>query len=128
MKKLIHTIVFCLVGFSLVAQADSRVAEIWHCKLEEGKTMEEVAAANGKWLTFVNGVVEGGGIRSFALESIVGETGHFTFVDTFPSRIAWATVKDALETPEGEAVEAGFEGLWECSKNRLYKSTEHKPG
>lgn len=128
MKKLIHAIVLCLAAFSLVAQADSRVVEFWKCELEEGKTMEEVAAANGKWLTFVNGVVEDGEIHSYALEPIVGETEHFWFADTFPSRSAWAAVKDAIETPEGKAVEAGFEGLWKCSENRLYKSTEHKPG
>lgn len=129
MKKLIHAIVFCVVGFSMTAQAaESRVVEMFQCKLEEGKKMEEVAAANGKWLAFVNGAVEGGDIHSYALESIVGETTGFMFVDTYASRIAWATAKDALDTEAGKAVEAGFEGLFECSSNRLYKSTQHTPG
>jgi hypothetical protein len=87
--------------------------------------MEEVAAANGKWLAFVNGAVEGGDIHSYALESIVGDTTGFMFVDTYPGRIAWATAKEALDTEAGKAAEAGFEGLFECSSNRLYKSTQH---
>ena len=129
MKKFIQAIVFCLAGISMAAQAaDSRVVELWHCELEEGATMEQVAAANGKWLTFVNNTVEDGEIRSYAMESIVGESGPFVFVDTFPGKMAWATAKEALETPEGKAVEAGFKGLWKCSKNRLYKSTQHMPG
>ena len=125
MKKFIHAIVFCAAGISLAAHADSRVVELWQCELEEGKTMEEVAAANGKWLAFVNKSVEGGDIHSYALESIVGDSTGFKFADTFPNRKAWAAAKDAIESPEGKAVEAGFEGIFKCSENRLYKSTEH---
>ena len=125
MKKFIHAILFCAVGISLASLAEARVAEIWQCKLQEGKTMEEVAAANGKWLAFVNKSVEGGDIHSYALESIVGDSTGFVFVDTFPSRGAWAAAKDAIDSPEGKAVEAGFEDLFDCTENRLYKSTEH---
>jgi hypothetical protein len=125
MKKFVHAIIFCLAGISLAAHADSRVVEMWQCELKEGKTMEEVAAANEKWLAFVNGAVEGGDIHSFALESIVGDSTGFMFADTFPSRKAWAAAKDAIDSPEGKAVESGFENLFDCNKNRLYKSTEH---
>ena len=125
MKKFIHAIVFCALGMSLAAQADSRVVELWQCTLQEGKTMEEVAAANAKWLAFVNKAVEGGDIHSYALESIVGDSTSFKFADTFPSRTAWAAAKDAIDSPAGEAVEEGFKGLFDCTENRLYNSTEH---
>jgi hypothetical protein len=55
----------------------------------------------------------------------LGDSTGFMFADTFPSRKAWAASKDAIESPEGKAVEAGFEGIFKCSENRLYKSTEH---
>ena len=87
--------------------------------------MEEVAAANAKWLAFVNKAVEGGDIHSHALESIVGDSTGFMFADTFPSRKAWAVAKDAIDSPAGEAVEEGFKDLFECTENRLYSSTEH---
>ena len=74
----VATIVLCL---SNVAIADS-VVEAFTCKLEEGKTVEDVQAKNSEWLKWINANVEGGGITSAVGTAVVGNTGTVIFVDT----------------------------------------------
>ena len=45
--------IFTALGFSGAAVADS-VVEVWNCKLSEGKTIEDVQAANSKWIAYVH--------------------------------------------------------------------------
>ena len=118
----VATIVLCL---SNVAIADS-VVEAFTCKLEEGKTVEDVQAKNSEWLKWINANVEGGGITSAVGTAVVGNTGTFIFVDTYPNLATWAAAKDALDTEAGEELDDLFDGISDCSENRLWKieSTE----
>jgi hypothetical protein len=109
----------------MAANADSRIVEIWQCKVNEGKTMDDVATANGKWLAFVRKVVADGDVNSYGVESVVGDSTSFMYVDSFPSMEAWIAVKAALDSPEGEALEAELQGNAECTNNSLHKSTAH---
>ena len=98
-----------------VASADS-ITEAWTCELKDEKTIEDVQAANSKWLAFVNSKIEGGGIKS-----AVG-----TAVDTYPDLATWAATKDLLDSDEGEEVEDLFADVSECSENRLWKMESTK--
>ena len=122
MKKLLSVIFVALVAVCLggVAVADS-IAETWTCKVEEGKEIEDVQASNSKWLKWVNDKVEGGGITSGVGTSIVGNSEMFIFVDTYPDLATWAAAKEALDSAEGEELDELFEGVSECSENRLWK-------
>jgi hypothetical protein len=64
-------------------------------------------------------------VRSYALNTVVGDLTKFVFADTYPNMAAWSAAKSAEESAEGKAIEAAFEALMECEKNRLYESTEH---
>jgi hypothetical protein len=112
------------VTLSSAVTADTRIIEAWNCKLLDGKTIEQVQAANKVWLTFVNGQVEGGGVQSYVMTSVVGDSTSFMFVDSYSSLTAWSATKAALKTPEGVAVEAGIIGVSLCPTNTLHESTE----
>ena len=104
------------------ADGHERIAEIWSCKLNEGKTIEEVKALNSDWVKLNNQDVEGE-IRSYVLTSLVGGSESFHFVDSFPSLEAWAATKERMDsTEEGQALDAEFEKLAKCSKNSLHRS------
>lgn len=111
-----------LLGTCLAANAESTIVEVWDCKLDEGKTIEDVHTANAKWLAFVNGKVEGE-VTSHVGESVVGKQGGFLYVDSFPDLATWGAVKAALESPEGEALEEELDGTATCTNNRLYEMT-----
>lgn len=113
-----------LLCFGGVAAADS-VVESWSCKLDEGKSIEDVKAANSKWLAFVHKTVSDK-ITSQVATSLVGKSDGFMFVDTFPDVVTWAAAKAALETEEGEAAEASFEGISTCTENRLWNVADSK--
>ena len=64
-------------------------------------------------------------VRSYALSTVVGNLTKFVFADTYPNMAAWSAAKSAADSDEGKAIEATFENLMECTKNRLFESTEH---
>jgi len=112
------------VTLSTAASADTRFIEVWNCKMLDGKTVEQVQAANKTWLTFVNGKGQDGGVRSYVMTSVVGDSTGFIFVDSYPSMAAWATTRTALKTPEGLAADAAVTSVSQCATNTLHDSTE----
>jgi len=126
MKRMILGLIFCLTPlFALANAGDERIVEMWQCELKEGKEMEAVQANNTKWLALTRKQAGSDDVRSYALSTIVGDLSKFVFVDTFPNLAAWSAAKSAAESDEGKAIEATFDELMDCTKNRLYKSTEH---
>ena len=112
-----------MLGIGVTALADTSVNEVWECDLKDGKSMDDVRAANSKWVKFVNANVDGGGIGSSIVTSIVGNAtaGHFLYVDSFPNLESWSATKSALDgNEEGEAIDAELQSVAECSNNRLY--------
>ena len=112
------------VTLSTAASADTRIVEVWNCKLADGKTIEQVQAANKTWLTFVNGKGQEGGVRSYVMTSVVGDSTSFVFADSYPSMAAWIATKVVLKTPEGQAAEAAINSVSMCTANTLHESTE----
>jgi hypothetical protein len=124
MKKLILAGVFCLAPtLGLADTGDTRVLEVWDCTIKEGKTVEEVTAHNANWLAMARSV--NAEVNSFGLESMVGETEVFMFVDSYPDLAAWGAVKVAMDSEQGAAIEDGFAEMLDCTSNRLFKSTQH---
>jgi len=105
-----------ILGFGSVAFADSYV-EVWTCKLVDEKTIEDVQAANSKWLAFVRENVSED-IASSVITSVVGDSDSFVFVDTYPDLETWAKTKTRLE--DGDTDEL-FEGVTDCSENTLHR-------
>jgi hypothetical protein len=108
-----------LLCFSAGAWADP-VSEVWLCSLEEGKTLDDAQAANSKWLAWMRAKVNKE-ITSSAITAVVGKTQEFRWVDTYPDLATWAAAKAALDTEEGAAAEAVFEGITNCGSNQLYR-------
>jgi len=124
MKKLALAVVFLFIpALGLADAGDTRIMEVWNCTLNEGKTAEEVAAHNAKWLAFVRQTNPD--IRSYGLTPIVGTSGTFMFADSYPDLASWGAAKKAMDSDEGSALGAGFDALLKCGQNQLHESTEH---
>ena len=125
MRRMILAAIFCFTPLIALADAgDVRIVEMWQCELKEGQKMEDVKANNTKWLAMTRKEAASDDVRSYALSTIVGDQSKFVFVDTFPNLAAWSAAKSA-ESEEGKAIEASFNELMDCTKNRLFKGTEH---
>ena len=115
------------LSFCATANADTSISEVFTCQLNEGKTMDDVRAANSKWVKFMNANVDGGEIGSSIVTPVVGNasSGHFLYVDTFPNLATWSTAKNATDgNDEGEAIDAELQEVADCSDNRLYSAEE----
>ena len=121
MKSIVtRALVACgLAMFASAAFADN-YREVWMCKLEDDKKIEDVQAANSKWLAFVRKNVDKN-IEGGVSGAVVGNQDGFLFVDTYPSLEVWAAAKKALDTDEGDALDEVFEGLFDCDQNWLWK-------
>ena len=104
MRKAVSTMFATLLlsaAASAVGKTDIRV--ILTCTLNDGKTMDDVAAANGRWVKYQNKVNEDAGIRSWGAESIIGATG-FVYIDWFPSLEVWSAAREASTGPTPAAI------------------------
>jgi hypothetical protein len=110
-----------LTCLSMAAAAEPVFEEVWTCELEDGKTVEEVQAANSKWLEAVNEKTGKGKIRSSVVRAVVGNTKIFMFVDTYPDLTTWGATKEFLGSDEGQELDQLFDGISDCSENRLYR-------
>ena len=121
MKKIVSSVLFTLAiaVTSSSIFADSIVAA-YTCELKEGKKMEELQAANSKWLKWVRDNVNKD-IKSEVGTAVVGKQNMFLFADTYPDLTVWAATQTALDSDAGSEMEGLFSEISECSENRLWK-------
>jgi hypothetical protein len=121
MKKIsVAIITSVLLVLSAGASADT-VSQVWSCKLNEGKTQEDAQAINAKWLKRAREITGSDAVTSTFVNTAVGDTGGFMWVDSFPDFATWAKLMDA---DENEELNAAFNELQTCTGNRLYQGEE----
>jgi len=123
MKRIITvTVASLLLGMSGIAAADP-VTMVWTCTLNDGVTAEQSQEAGKKWVALVRKMTGNDEITSSWVTAVVGETGYFMWVDTYPSLEVWAAVQTAwANSEEAAALDEELEANETCSKNRLYRS------
>ena len=123
MKRIITVVVASLLlALSGFAAADP-VRMVWTCTLNDGVTAEQSQAAGKKWVALVRKLTGNDEISSSWVTAVVGEVGHFMWVDTYPSLEVWAAVQTAwANSEEAAALEEELEANETCSKSRLYRS------
>ena len=121
MKRIITvTVASLLLGVSGIAAADP-VTMVWTCTLNDGVTAEQSQAAGKKWVAIVRKMTGNDEITSSWVTAVVGETGYFMWVDTYPSLEVWAAVQ-AADSEELAALDEELTANETCSKSRLYRS------
>lgn len=112
-----------LLGIGGVAAADTTVRVVFICTVNDGKSLDDVRAANSAWSKFINATVEGGAITSTILTPMVGDLspGRFIYADDYPSVASWSAANDATsDSAEGRAIQAALDAAGTCANNSLY--------
>ena len=111
-----------MLGIYGTAAADT-VRVVWICTVNEGKTLDDVRAANSAWVRFMHAKVDDG-ISSTILTPIVGDfsAGRFVFADDFPTMEVWNEARAATETDEGQAIDAAINAASTCASNSMYSA------
>jgi hypothetical protein len=122
MKRIIASVTLVTLAAAVASSpllADDYVAA-YTCKLNEGKKVEDVLAANSAWLKWVRANVNEN-ISSHVGTAVVGNFDMFLFVDSYPDLATWATAVTALDTEAPDEIEAGLDAAAKCSENRLWR-------
>ena len=99
--------------------ADDYIAA-YTCKLNEGKKVEDVQAANSAWLKWVRANVNEN-INSHVGTTVVGKFDMFLFIDSYPDLATWAAAHMALQNDAPKELEANLDAAAKCSENRLWR-------
>lgn len=118
MSKFSVALAALALAFASNAVADEYIAA-YTCKMNEGKEVEDVLAANGAWLKWVRANVNEN-ITSHVGTAVVGKFDMFLFVDSYPDLATWAATVSALEGAPDE-IEAGLDAAAKCEENRLWR-------
>ena len=116
------TVASLLLGVSGITAADP-VSMVWTCTLNDGVSEQQSQASGKKWVALVREMSGNDEITSSWVSAVVGEIGHFMWVDTYPSLEVWAAVQTSwANSDKAAALEEEFEANETCSKSRLYRS------
>lgn len=122
-KKIAISLAALLLSVSSAAQADT-VSMVWSCTLNDGVTEQQSQATGKKWVALARSLSGNDDITSSRVTAVVGETGTFMWVDTYPSLEVWAAVQAAWEnSEEAAALDQEFVANETCSESRLLRST-----
>jgi len=114
-KIILATVTSVFLLLSAVVSADP-VMLVFTCELKEGHTKEEAMAVNAKWLKWARATGGSDEITSSYVSTVVGDTGGFMWVDTYPDIATWGKIADA-----DSEFDAEFEVESNCSGNRMYR-------
>ncbi len=121
--RFVVAVTLLMASFSV--SADTRVAQVWTCTLNEGKTLEDLNTVHGKWLAWANKQSYGGDIQGSIAEPMVSNRLDVVLIiDSYPDRATYAADSDIVfDTPEGDALIAEYEAVVTCPSNVVYSVT-----
>jgi hypothetical protein len=119
MKKFLSMALVAAAAASSPLLADE-YNNVYTCKLNEGKKVEDVQVANSAWLKWVRANVNEN-INSHVGTAVVGKSDMFLFVDSYPDLATWAATHMALQNDAPKELEANIEAAAKCSENRLWQ-------
>ncbi|MCO4810503.1 MAG: hypothetical protein KC572_02805 [Gammaproteobacteria bacterium] len=114
-KIVLATVTSVFLLLSAVVSADP-VMLVFTCELKEGHTKEEAMAINSRWLKWARATGGSDEITSSYVSTVVGDTGGFMWVDTYPDIATWGKIADA-----DSEFDAEFDVVSNCSGNRMYR-------
>ena len=113
-----------LLMASFVANADTRIDQVWTCTLNEGNTVADLTAVHGKWIAWANKQTYGGDISGAIAQSMVASAFVVIIIDSYPDMATLSADWEAYEsTKEGQALDLEYEKVATCASNALYRVT-----
>ncbi len=112
--------------FTAPAYADS-IVQLWSCKLNDGKTGDDVVAASSAWLKAAKSLVGGEDLEAFLDFPIAADagSGDFTFVMVVADTKTWGVWWGSEDTdPAMQEADEAWSEVATCSSSSLWASVE----
>ncbi len=122
--KLITKLFIALALLCSFTLASADVVQVWNCQLNDGKTQDDLAAANKAWLA---GVQSGEGAEkveayvNFPVAAEVGD-GQFLFIVIDSDFSTWGAQADAYPDSAASKADEAWGEVASCSSSSLWFS------
>ena len=113
MRKIIASVATAtLLLLSISASAD--VAQVWQCKIADGKTNDDIMALSKSWLDAAKGINDSASVRLYIPVAADAKEGSFKFIFYLPDFKSWGEFNDAYPDSPVAQVDAGWDETAPC--------------
>ena len=127
MKTNTKILLFALfIGSCSLAHAKS--VEVWSCKLNDGKTFDDLMVASSAWLAATKSMEGSEGIKAYHEYPVVTHAGDggFNFVVVLPDHEAWGKLTKAYPGSAAQKADEAWGEVATCKGNSLWASEKIK--
>ena len=126
MKKINNILLFALLACSC-SLANAAAVQVWTCKMNDGKTAEDLDAASSAWLAATKSMKGAEKIKAFhefpVATGAVGD-GAFNFVVITPNFEDWGKVTEAYPDSASQKADVAWGEVASCDGSTLWASEE----
>ena len=127
MKSITRILLFTIFmgSFSL---ANAKSVEVWNCKLNDGKTFDDLRVASSAWLAATKSMGGTEGIEAFHEYPVVTNAGDggFNFVVILPDHEIWGKLAKAYSGSAAQKADEVWGEVATCKGNSLWASEKIK--
>ena len=116
----ITTTALLLLGMS--ASAD--VAQVWECKLVDGKTNDDLMELSESWLEAAKGINENASVRVYFPIAADAKQDSLIFVFYLPDFTSWGEFSDAYPGSPVAQIDEGWDEIAPCDISGLWLTAD----
>jgi len=123
MKSITRILLFAIfIGSCSLAHAGS--VEVWNCKLNDGKTFDDLSAVSAAWLAAAKSMEGTEEIEAYHMYPAVANTGDgsFNFVTILPDHEVWGKITKAYPGSAAQKADEAWGEVATCKGNSLWTS------
>ena len=123
MKSITRILLFAIfIGSCSLAHAKS--VEIWNCKLNDGKTFDDLMVASSAWLAATKSMEVSEEIEAYHMYPVVTNAGDgsFNFVVILPDPEVWGKLTKAYPGSASQKADEAWGEVATCKGNSLWAS------
>ena len=123
MRKIITSIATAAL-FLLSMPASADVAQVWECRVADGKTNDDLMALSQSWLDAAKGINENASVRIYFPTATDAETDSFIFAFYLPDFTSWGKFNDAYPDSPAAQVDEGWDDVAPCKVSGLWRTED----
>ena len=123
MRKIITSIATATL-FLLSIPASADVAQVWECRVADGKTNDDLMALSQSWLDAAKGINENASVRIYFPIATNAEPDSFIFVFYLPDFTSWGKFSDAYPDSPVAQVDVGWDDVAPCKVSGLWDTED----
>ena len=117
-------ILFYAIFIASCSLAHAGSVEVWNCKLNDGKTFDDLNGVSSAWLAATKSMEGTEEIEAYHMYPVVANTvdGSFNFVTILPDQEVWGKITKAYPGSASQKADEAWGEVATCKGNSLWTS------